>query len=111
VLFHPRDDFTLVIANIILRFARRKDQVRHRLDTSIPAKLALFARLKSTAKRLCGASPHLGGRRNQPRYDQGKWTPVQESELTMKCFFHRINVADIEKMEVWSRSTTLTWTQ
>jgi hypothetical protein len=36
---------------------------------------------------------------------------VQESELTMKCFFHRINVADIEKMEVWSRSTTLTWTQ
>jgi hypothetical protein len=64
-----------------------KDQVRHKLDTSVPAKLALFARLKSTAKRLCGTLPHLGGRRNQPRYDQGKWTPVQEGKLTIKCFF------------------------
>ena len=37
-------NLTLAIANFILRFARRKDQVRHRLDTSVPARLETLIR-------------------------------------------------------------------
>jgi hypothetical protein len=43
-------NLTLAIANFILRFARRKDQVRHRLDTSVPARLATLTRRIPTEK-------------------------------------------------------------